>query len=751
MVSLVVRAKDAVGLFDVAAAPDADADFAARASAAGVKYATNFTDVYVNGVLQPARAIASKQDMIDESIGIGDSSFSTRPVGEQAADHLAWDTTKKLSGAASLRINTMAGDGAAGGSWAFRPNGTDATVFRELYCQFSVYYPRETLGYRYALNTSVGQLKVINFGQFGGGQIVVSNWRFMGFPSAFSNGGGMIAEDIGAIISTPNPWGTDAQRNQDAIDAGGPTSTQTEQLLRYGPLGRGLDAVQDLGFNAGQPLVYLRAQPSGWPDTRAATNGVPFVLDGWTTIECYMKYNVANPAQSTFQMWAAPYGQPPKLIMSGIGNVPLNTNTTNSWDRFELLNYDTERTSQVGVRPLMFTYYDEVIVSSQPISFPGGHPLTGHVSYPSWIDTIEVGKWADIGLNTMASVDSEDDSQVNPAFPSNAPWHQVQGLAALTNAWNGGCFASREGTFGKVCYWGGGHNAYLGSDMYGFNMETRLWERLTDPYPGPYNQPYANAVFEDGSPVPPHTYDGLEYDPITRKFIKLRSTQKSDSDSSNPWITAHTQTYDFTTGQWANFAGGGRMLSSVYSCYDSSRGVCWVAGGTGADNFFQFNPLTNTFQTFTNKTPTMTDSVAAYDPVNDLFVVCRFRDDTRVQAWSLAGTINSNAPAYLTDTGTAPTKESSSGWEWSPNKQGFVYYRRNGAVYLLKHTSGTWNGGTWTWSLLTSGSNVVVPPTEATDNGVYSRFQVCSYANGTREVAIVCNSVTGSTYAFRIA
>lgn len=362
------------GRLSVVQTLDMDADFAARATAANVLYALNFEDVYVNSTIQPSRKITTQVELADESISISDGSWAGGHT--EALQHITRETTIKRSGSASMRFNTVSTDTAAGGSWAFRPNGTDATVYRRLYIQLAVYYPKETIGYCYA-TTTTPQLKVINFGQAGNGQLVLSNFRMVGFPSGFINqSDGMIASNTGNEFGTPNAFSHTLQHIQDAIDAGGATTTQTDLLTRYGPLtGSGVSNGMDTDCTTGSKFLYLKTQPAGFPDTRAATHGIPFYNDDWTVLEVYLQFTAGDA--SSVQMWAARYGDQPTLIISDIGNLPLGLSSggnDNSWSRFEILNYDTSRDTEVG-RPTMFTYYTEVIVSEAPINFPGGFTI----------------------------------------------------------------------------------------------------------------------------------------------------------------------------------------------------------------------------------------------------------------------------------------------------------------------------------------------------------------------------------------
>ena len=95
------------------------------------------------------------------------NTLALNAAGKKSTHHSASGASERPSAAYITGTN-----GAASGSWSFNPNGTDTTLYRKLYFQFSVYYPRETLGYRYLLTTSAtAQLKVVNFGQADGGHI----------------------------------------------------------------------------------------------------------------------------------------------------------------------------------------------------------------------------------------------------------------------------------------------------------------------------------------------------------------------------------------------------------------------------------------------------------------------------------------------------------------------------------------------------------------------------------------------------
>jgi hypothetical protein len=374
-------------------------------------------------------------------------------------------------------------------------------------------------------------------------------------------------------------------------------------------------------------------------------------------------------------------------------------------------------------------------------------------SPPSWVSSIPQGTWAAIGKNTISDVDAAKDPAVNPGGGS-PPWRGNTGLRAILDAWNGGAFASGYGSHGSLLVFGGGHNDYLGSEVYAFDMATQMWKRVTNPYPGPFNFPYADTAYPDGSPVPPHTFEFVDYHPGTNSFVLLRGVEDGVA-STNATDQFRTHMLDLDTGQWRKSRRNGNLGADGggVSCYDSNRDVFWALGPSSTSNpFTKFDPNVNnsdgTVGAYTNYNALAheIDAAAACDPVNDLFVFAAFRYAGRVYAIDLKNP--NGGRVALNETGDIPQKRGAGGWEWSSKRQAFIYWRQGGGVYEFKHVSGSWSTGTWRWTNLTSGSNSVVPQSMVSDNGVYSRFRIARYGN--EEVAVVVNRVDGPVYAFRI-
>ncbi len=370
---------------------------------------------------------------------------------------------------------------------------------------------------------------------------------------------------------------------------------------------------------------------------------------------------------------------------------------------------------------------------------------------PPWVAAITPGTWAAISLNTMADVDPALDSGLNPRAPNRAAWSANEGQRGVLDDWTGGAFASGVGTHGALLTFGGGHAGYYGSEVYAFDLGTQRWRRVTNPYTGPFNWPFTNGTYPDGSPVPTHTYDYVDYHPGTNSFVVLRGVEDGYR-STNATSRFVTHMLDLDTGSWrrspvnspSSLPGGGS------SCYDRNRDVFWIMTPGTSRVFAKFDPkATNADGSAGRYTNYPGDNLgidvtADCDPARDLFVYANFRYEDRIYARDLK---DPTAPRIaITETGDVPNKEHAGGWAWSEKRQGFLYWRRGAGVFAFSPESGS--ATAWRWTNLTATGNAVAPPEAEADNGVYSRFRVANF--GTEEIALVVNRIDGPVYAFRI-
>ncbi len=387
----------------------------------------------------------------------------------------------------------------------------------------------------------------------------------------------------------------------------------------------------------------------------------------------------------------------------------------------------------------------------------GINPAMAQSSGPSWVYDIGPGTWGAISRNTLSDVDPEDDPSANPNYPSSAPWHGSTGQRSVIIDWNGGAYAQNFGSFGSLLLTGGGHAAYQGNEVYAFDLDTRLWTRVNDPYTGSYSNS-SNGAYSDGSPLTVHTMDALSYHPATKSIVRLKGT--TDSYAGNGQIVVAFM-LDLETKAWRRSrVNPVEIITSGISCYDTNRDVFWFQNQASANWKFQkYDPNGSngdgTVGTWTNYPASYinSDGAGACDPVNDVFVYTQFRSDTPdyMRGVYVRDLSNPSAPAVqISPQGTSPESGESGahGWEWSNKRQAFIFWRRGGGVHELRLVSGSPQTGTWRWTQLTSGSNSVVPQSMALDRGVYSRFQIATL--GDEEVGVVVNREDGPVYAFRI-
>ena len=282
---------------------------------------------------------------------------------------------------------------------------------------------------------------------------------------------------------------------------------------------------------------------------------------------------------------------------------------------------------------------------------------------PSWVERMGLCRWyalsgdhPDLGLLPTASgtrylidTDPARDPSLNPARTAKerlrrwigrepkSPWHGVAGFSAITEGWNSAVFASRYGGSGSMIVFGGGHNDYFGSDVHAFDVATREWRRITDGYvAGAANDygagaRYPDTVYPDGSPLPPHTYDYVQYDPVGNDYILFKGQTEL-----GPRVKAAAvpHLFNLDTLVWRH---GPRHPTAIlnsggWTTWDASRRVIWGhSGDDGSGNaFIGFSPDRDNgdgtyghwSEHFPNKLPGLANHNAMQiDPHRDVIVV----------------------------------------------------------------------------------------------------------------------------------
>ena len=339
---------------------------------------------------------------------------------------------------------------------------------------------------------------------------------------------------------------------------------------------------------------------------------------------------------------------------------------------------------------------------------------------PVTIKNLPINQWQPISKNTIADLD--------PCPDSECSWSGSEGQIAVTDAWNGGAFASNEGVLGALVYAGGGHNAYYGNEVYVFDLQSLTWQRRNDPtdgkIPGDASTFHLdeNCRFWDGSPVVPHTYDSVVYDPETNRFILLTPSDAASHvppgrpNGCDSTIPAY---FDLSTNSWGSMKSAGPGgLTDGPTAYDHKRKLFW--GRTGYRDprlFVSYDPAKDEWQAYEDE-PINTDSMGAIDPVRDLFVTANFRYNADIEVHELSRP--SKPVTYIKSIGDKQIENNAElGFEWANKLGGFIAWNNGKDVYLLTPPEGNWRKNPWTWSKISAGG---INP-GIVSNGAYSKFQ----------------------------
>ena len=126
------------------------------------------------------------------------------------------------------------------------------------------------------------------------------------------------------------------------------------------------------------------------------------------------------------------------------------------------------------------------------------------------------------------------------------------------DAWSGGAY---DPLHNRMLIFGGGHNDYSGNELYGFDLYTGKWQRLTDPSPTEYKN---QDPLPDGRPVSRHTYDGLQYIVHANRFFAVGGSRWQDGAGTHV-----TWTFDSDALRWEDRRPSD-VPSFVNCCSDGS-------------------------------------------------------------------------------------------------------------------------------------------------------------------------------------
>ncbi len=356
-----------------------------------------------------------------------------------------------------------------------------------------------------------------------------------------------------------------------------------------------------------------------------------------------------------------------------------------------------------------------------------------------------------------------------------SPWHGVAGFSAITEAWNGAAYASRYGASGSMIIFGGGHNDYFGSDVHAFDLASREWRRVSDGYvTGGDNEygtgaRYPDSVYPDGSPLPPHTYDYVQYDPLGNDYILFKGQTELGPDVK---AVAIPHLFNLDTLSWRH---GSRHPTAIlnsggWTTWDDSRRVVWGHSGDdgGGNAFIGFSPDgdngNGTFGRWSDHFPNKLPGVANHnamqiDPVRDIIVVSAHAHD---ELYAIDTADPGREIARLKSVGSKPVLRPYAALEYAPNIARLVYFSPldSGIVYTIAAPDGRGSRDKFseelTWHAHEPAANTRRPIADAASRSrfpvnlshAFGRFRIAAF--GAVDLAILVRHIDSPVYAMRL-
>jgi hypothetical protein len=307
------------------------------------------------------------------------------------------------------------------------------------------------------------------------------------------------------------------------------------------------------------------------------------------------------------------------------------------------------------------------------------------------------------------------------------------GCIAITGAWNSAVMDTKRN---RLIIWGGGHNDYLGNEVYAFNLGALTIERLTDPGLPPSSD-CGESIVGGTQPNSRHTNDGIEYDEATdQMFVFGGSKSPCGFFSGGTWL------FDFATNAWLQFTPTGTQPvgdAGMMTAYDPNTGLIFVHDRA---YLYSFDAATRKYTRLAARTlgGIGWHSAATIDPKRKKFVIAGYDDGVgggAVYAIDIAPG-GAYVMSQVSTTGaTALASSSFPGLEYDPVTDRIVAWGEDSrnVIYSLNLDTNTWTSQTY------SGGPTPV------GNGVHGRWRYSRQSG----VFVLINSVDDNVFTLRLS
>ncbi|WP_375758982.1 Ig-like domain-containing protein [Corallococcus exercitus] len=305
--------------------------------------------------------------------------------------------------------------------------------------------------------------------------------------------------------------------------------------------------------------------------------------------------------------------------------------------------------------------------------------------------------------------------------PAMHPWlGWGEGISGIMNDWSSGALDTQRD---RLYITGGGHNGYYGNEIYGFDLRTGAWVRLTDPDPVSPGAECPDRALGVNCAI--HTYDGLEYlPPPFDRFLAIG------------WDGWPQTALNLDTRRWENHPELPQLgtRTGANSAYDPNTRVLWYH--SGAEAVSVWDPATGRWTIRGEADQLGYYKNAVVDPRRKLYVeVGQGSTDT----WTIDA-LGKFVPkrTRLATTGAREIEAvGNPGVDYDPVTDQLVAWNGGGDIYTL-------NLDTRVWTKRAALGTVVPGP--ANLNGTFGRFRYVPSLN----VFVVVNTVDTHVFVYRL-
>jgi len=296
---------------------------------------------------------------------------------------------------------------------------------------------------------------------------------------------------------------------------------------------------------------------------------------------------------------------------------------------------------------------------------------------------------------------------------------------AVTAAWNSAVFDKLRN---RLVVWGGGHNDYLGNELYALDLNSMTVRRLTDPGLPVVQSGCPESLVNGTQANSRHTYDSITYVEHADSMFVFGGSPGSPSGC----FTRDTWSFSFITSTWERRTPRGPIpggTPGIVAVYDHVSRKVFVHDRT---TLYAYDFEANRYKDLASGSEIDYHMSGVIDPVRGKLVIVGAGHvhayDIGPRSWYGRRTLKTTGGEFIV--GSAYP-----GLAYDPVSDRIVAWNGGDTVYSLNLDSRVWSAVTFPGG-----------PGKAAETGTFKRWSY-SPASG---VFILVNSMDSNAFAFRL-